>query len=284
MGIILVHIYVCRAITLTLSLLSPNDLQELARLAFCAGFEYAKVKGNYVEACVKPDANGLAEVAPFLKTQLRAVSFPPAEEDEYQYPAELLKSTSARKVRTTDRHDDTDTIPVTAKLFDGWNKTEKLSEHYAIKDFLCPNKRYFRLDENLVECLESTSSDLGEKVKVLEGSGYRVRSRNLVNIKTRHPEERYRFQTGQAVEVSSTKTTIVLLKQLVRSCLPILYIKELSLNLGVHSDRIYIDVRTANTTNQGLPLNFWFSETHKTKSAGEMEDFLNQVKNGKNGR
>ncbi|XP_013386061.1 uncharacterized protein LOC106155673 [Lingula anatina] len=262
--------YEGRAAELTLKKSNPTKIQELARLARCAGFDHVRQENDRIKVCVLPQEGDIGEVVSLMKAQLRVVTAPPIEEHQYVIPEEL------------------DGEPRIPKLFDGWNRSQPISEHFKIQDFLCPHKqrqyfRYFRLEEKVVECLEQVITDLEEEIIVVKG--YSVRSVNLINIENRHPNEKHRYQMGQAVYIALTqgskKTVKELTLQVVRSCLPLVIFDQLSLNIGIHSDGVYIDIHPSNTSQSGTPLYMWTgSGKRKQRDIDDMDAFAYQIQRG----
>ncbi|XP_013422213.1 uncharacterized protein LOC106182108 [Lingula anatina] len=263
--------YEGRAAELTITRANPADIQELARLAKCVGFDHVRRERDQIKVCVLPQKGDFDEIVSLPKVQLRVVKAPPVDEHQYAIPEELAGESR---------------IP---KLFDGWNKSQPVSEHFTIQDFLCPRGqqsyyRYFRLEVKIVECLEQLIIDFNEDVLLVKGSGYRVRSVNLIDIDNRHPNEKRRFQMGQAVEIAlqdgSRKSIPELWQQVVRSCLPLLTFDQLGLNIGIHPDRVYVDIHPLSTSHTGMPLHMWTGNGKHIRAIDDMEAFYNQILKG----
>lgn len=229
---------------------SGITLGKLATLAVKAGFDFVQYNNpNFIQVFVSQQDNYRSQVT-FFPSGLMPQGIPISNLfDEIEYSLMKAHKSEPRK-------------PL---LLDGYDSNTKLSERYRISDFQAPGFRYFRIDEAIVQCLERVSEDLGEKVEVISGSGYRVRSLNLDNIDIRQKEERYRFQLGQAVEIrlgsnnSSVQSLIDLGKSVLRSCPIVTRLQHRGIGLGCHIDRLYMDVRPIPLGEEDKHLSVWNS-------------------------
>ncbi|KAK3589129.1 hypothetical protein CHS0354_017095 [Potamilus streckersoni] len=223
-----------------------NSVEELARLAVCAGFDFVVIPSNsFIEVFVKYQESFQARKVSFPSGRfIMAISVYENETLEYSYPKEL------------------DGEPIKPLLLDGHLEEIPLSESYFVKDFKHQDHRYFRVDSSLVDCLEEASTEYGQKLFVIPGSAYRPRSENLRNLDTRHHEELFRFQAGQAVEIGlKTKFDVKDLAKVgmsvIRHCVPMLQLQQRSIGLGCHSDRLYLDIRPVFAHEETDVIHFW---------------------------
>ncbi|XP_046356065.2 uncharacterized protein LOC124134979 [Haliotis rufescens] len=201
---------------------------ELRSMANCAGFDFVDTsKSSSIDVYVKLQDGYRATVVPFQATTLLAVG---VKDEDYAYPTEL-KDESRKSL-----------------LFDGFNKDVALSQHFKISDFKHSERRFFRLDTSLVDCLEMVVNDLGKEIRVIQNSAYRSHSINMRDVDHRHPQEKFRFETGQAMYVTpiadqSTEVLVNIGQAFLRSCSPTLRLQSRGLGIGCHSDKLYIDIR-----------------------------------------
>lgn len=126
---------------------------ELRSMANCAGFDFVDTsKSSSIDVYVKLQDGYRATVVPFQATTLLAVG---VKDEDYAYPTEL-KDESRKSL-----------------LFDGFNKDVALSQHFKISDFKHSERRFFRLDISLVDCLEMVVNDLGKEIRVIQNYAYR---------------------------------------------------------------------------------------------------------------
>ncbi|KAL3857350.1 hypothetical protein ACJMK2_012026 [Sinanodonta woodiana] len=223
-----------------------DSVEELAKLAVCAGFDFVAIPSNsFIEVFVKYQESFQARKVSFPSGRfIMAVSVYKNESLEYSYPKEL------------------DREPIKPLLLDGHLEGTPLSESYFIKDFKHQDHRYLRVDSSLVDCLEEASTEYGQKLVVIPGSAYRPRSENLRNLDTRHPEELFRFQAGQAVEIGlqtkfSVKDLAKVGMSVIRHCVPMLQLQQRSIGLGCHNDRLYLDIRPVFAHEETDVIHFW---------------------------
>ncbi|XP_062588036.1 uncharacterized protein LOC134249705 [Saccostrea cucullata] len=208
---------------------------KLANLAVLAGFDHVTKESDHIIASVRAAAGVNTVIVNYPNLNMHETEPPVKDMIEYEIPAEADYSL---------------TYPI---LVDGFNASVNLSDCYRIEDIKSNDFRYFRFDEKLLECLEDASSHSEGCIKVISGSGYRVRSDNNRNIDSRHTEEKWRFSVGQAVEVGQGMNQKQLYKlglTIMRSCVQNLIPKRLILGIGVHSDRLYVDIRESTSTEE----------------------------------
>ncbi|KAK3092278.1 hypothetical protein FSP39_000651, partial [Pinctada imbricata] len=229
--------FIIRAIRLSTAKISLSkgyslSTKDLANLAVEAGFDFIQLCGDSLYTCVKATCGTTSQIIQYPRINLYCNDPNTSDTDEYQIPPCA---------------EDTLSHP---PLIDGAYEDLQLSDCYKIKDFKAHNYRYFRLDPNLLECLDLASEYYGSCIKVLPDSGYRPRSLNNKNIDSRHEEEKCRFGVGRAAEVQPQNNTADNLKEMtltiMRTCLPGLRLKRLKLVICVHLDRVYIDIRASN--------------------------------------
>ncbi|XP_041378411.1 uncharacterized protein LOC121390613 [Gigantopelta aegis] len=219
-----------RGIMLTTT--NENDTGKLAQHAICAGIDYVRYTNEtYIEVFVLPQSDYQGKLVYDIDDQTYFEVNPPTTlNDDYKYPSIL---------------NDEDVKPL---LIDGHNDQYTVYEYYKLADVKDPSNRYLRFDNGLLECLELVSDDFGTVVNIVHGSAYRTRSTNQINIDTRHSEEKWRFEAGQAVEIKPGKTTsdqalVRLATSIFRSCTTFLRLDLRGIGLGCHFDRLYLDVR-----------------------------------------
>lgn len=240
------HFRFCRAAKITSD---KGNINRLATLAVCAGFDYVKYTDSYyIEVFVKQQMGFRSQDVMFPSGHSLTAIPSSGLVDNVEYS---IMSASVAESRKT-------------SLFDGYTAEERLSDRYRISDFICPGYRFFRLDQTLVQCLERASDDLGHRIQVVPNSGYRVRSVNLDNIDIRTNEERFRFQLGQAVEIisshdKSTKGLIELGKSIIRACPVITRPQQRGIGLGCHTDKLYLDIRPIQQGQQDQFISIWSS-------------------------
>ncbi|OWF46932.1 uncharacterized protein LOC110454960 [Mizuhopecten yessoensis] len=222
---------------------SALALQDLANLAISAGFDYICLSGtSTVDVFVREQTGYLATLEVYSRLSMLHVNPPTSEVQDYK-PI-YVKAESA------------ETIP---GIVDGINDKLHVSDSYMIFDFKPFDKRYFRLDVRLLECLEEVTSDIGSRLRVL--AGYKTRSMNDENIEEKHDEEKIFHTRGQAVQISGNKigdktdhdlATIAFL--LIKRCVPALTLKQMTLSIGCHATFVYVDVRERK---DDISVNFW---------------------------
>jgi hypothetical protein len=196
-----------------------------------AGFDYVHyTAADGIEVCVKKQCEVRTQLTTYPRSTMISVCAPYSTGEEYQYPEQ--HALEGKK----------------PALLDGHSDSKYLSENYKIADLKGPENRYFRFDATLLECLELARETFRSNIKVVPGSAYRVRSENKKNIDSRHPEEKFRYQMGQAVEVqpSSDITSdqlINMASSIMASCMPTLRLENMAMGVGCHDDRLYVDVR-----------------------------------------
>ncbi|XP_029651547.1 LOW QUALITY PROTEIN: uncharacterized protein LOC115224777 [Octopus sinensis] len=208
-------------------------LQQLSLLAICASFDYVSYSNHsFIEVFVKKQAGWVANEVDFLGQSLLVVQPPFSQSQEYDYPRPLQSESGA------------------SMLFDGSNKMTNLSPNFKIKDFLFSNVRYFRLDPQILTCLERVKEAFPEKFHITPNGAYRSSTANLLNLYHRHIEELHRFQAGKAVELTTkdkdSNRLLLLAETVIRQCSPSLRAVDWSLGIGLHSSSIYVDLRPQN--------------------------------------
>ncbi|XP_048252021.1 uncharacterized protein LOC124134974 [Haliotis rufescens] len=217
-----------RKLQISLPSVTTISISKLRSMANCAGFDFVDTsKSSSIDVYVKLQDGYQATIVPFQDTTLLAVG---VEDEDYAYPEELKNEFR------------------TSLLFDGFNPHEQISEHFKVSDFKHSEKRFFRLDQYMADCLELVVHDLGEAIKIIPDSAYRSHSINMRDIAHRHPQEKVRFETGQAVYVTAMADLpndflVNLGYSFLRSCPPILRLQSRGLGIGCHSNKIYIDIR-----------------------------------------
>ncbi|XP_046569945.1 uncharacterized protein LOC124278269 [Haliotis rubra] len=204
------------------------SISTLRSMANCAGFDYIDTAdSSSIDVYVKLQDGYQATVVPFQDTTLLAVG---VDDEDYAYPTELKNEFR------------------TSLLFDGFNPDIQISGHFKVSDFKHSKKRFFRLDQYLADCLELTVQEFGETIEIIPDSAYRSHSVNIRDIAHRHPQEKLRFEAGQAVYVAPIKdkskdSLVNLGYSFLRSCPPILRLQSRGLGIGCHSNKMYIDIR-----------------------------------------
>jgi hypothetical protein len=217
----------------------------------CAGFDYVRYSGSdHIEVFVTQQEIYRAQNLYFASGETFIAIQPPADQtNEYSYPKALLKETR------------------NPLLFDGAHRDIRLSERHNVSDFACPGYRYLRVDPSMVECLEMAAEEYNGSIEIIPGSAYRVRSVNLNNIDTRHQNEKYRFQSGQAVEIRPKKNSLESLVDLalavVKTCVAPLRLRQRGIGMGCHSDRLYLDIQPLQHGNEANFIKLWNSGGHQ---------------------
>lgn len=228
-SIISFYLY-CRGLRLTTTANPELYLHQLSLMAICANFDYVSYSDrSFIEVFVKKQAGWIANEMDFLSQSLLVVQPPFSQSQEYNYPRPLLSESGA------------------SMLFDGSNKMTNLSLNFKIKDFIFSDMRYFRLDPQILTCLERVKEAFPEKFHITPNGAYRSSTANLLNLNHRHIEELYRFQAGKAVELATkdkdSKHLLLLAETVIRQCSPSLRAIDWSLGIGLHSSSIYVDLR-----------------------------------------
>lgn len=219
-----------RAARIELLPASTMTTQELTSYAKFAGFDYVSFSSpSSIEVCVKIQDGLDAQIVMFPYATLVAVPLPLDEQDEYAYP---------------DAHAHETRRPL---LFDNSTSSSELSEHFKLHMFLSPGKRFLRLDPILVDLLELAYDDLKDGFEIVTGSGYRSRSVNLDNIDGRHENETFRYQMGQAVEVTPkgavNEDTLFRLGIALMKAGRTIQPQGYAIGIGAKEDRLYCHVR-----------------------------------------
>ncbi|XP_041349226.1 uncharacterized protein LOC121368556 [Gigantopelta aegis] len=243
-----------------------KDLNKLARHAICAGIDYVRyTTPTYIEGFVLPQSDYQAKLINFIDGPSHLEVKPPSTlADEYKHPIHLNNE---------------DAKP---QLVDGHYDQHAVSEHYTLADIKDPGKRYLRFDSSLLECLELASDDLDSVFKIVPGSAYRTRSSNRNNLDTRHPEEMWRFEAGQAVEIKHGKTDsdqalVDMASSILKSCTTFLRLDLRGIGLGCHSDRLYLDVRPLIEGLETEFITLWNTDnTTYCKEIGHLKDALHK--------
>lgn len=201
-------------------------MEYAAVLAVLAGFDFVAIRGPLLDIYVRNQAGIKASITPFPLLNLIRVNPPTNSGQEY-----LI---------------DNDRIP----LYDGYDANKELSKCYKISNIRNQGvqNRYFRFDSLLLQCLEDASYEYGVCIQIVQGSGYRTKSINDINIEERHEEEKDHFIRGKAVEIVPTNTeaddsVYDLAMTVIRACTAVLRLKQMKIGLGCHSDKIYVDIR-----------------------------------------
>ncbi|KAK7493718.1 hypothetical protein BaRGS_00015047 [Batillaria attramentaria] len=211
-----------------------SNTADLASLAVCAGFDYVSYPNtSYIEAFVKAQTGYQTLIVSFIEGPPRAAVYPVGVDDsEYTYPDDLTEES---------------VLPV---LVDGGFPPEtQISEHVRLRDVMSSDKRYFRLDASLLECIELAQEDFTGTIEILPDSVYRSRSTNFLrNFDLRHVQEKWRFQAGQAMLLRpqgkvTPETLLALATSVLRECPALVRLQMRAVGLGCHSDHIYVDLR-----------------------------------------
>ncbi|GAB1602281.1 uncharacterized protein LOC115224777 [Argonauta hians] len=220
-----------RGLRLTLTNSGLNS-QQLAVLAICAGFDYVSfTDASFIELFVKKQAGFTASQVDFPSRSLLVVNPPFSQSKEYAYPRSLQMTAESSSTM----------------LFDGSNPMMELSPHFKIKDFVFSGTRYFRLDPQLLVCLDNVKQTFPEKFHIVPDGAYHSMTANLLNQNGRHPEEIQRFHAGKAVEITTEDkqscSILLLAETVIRQCSTRLRAVEQSLGIGLHAVSLYLDVR-----------------------------------------
>ncbi|XP_021358220.1 uncharacterized protein LOC110453568 [Mizuhopecten yessoensis] len=217
--------------------------KSLANLAISAGFDFIALSGTLtVDVFVRDQAGYWATLEVYPRLSMLHVNPPSSDVEDYK-PI-FVKSESAETI---------------SGIVDGINDKLHISDNYIVSDFKPFDKRYFRVDLRLLECLEEVTSDLGSRLQIL--TSYKTRSMNDENIEGRHDEEKIFYTRGQAVQIkgysigdktSHDLTTIA--SSLIKTCVPALTLKQMTLSIGCHATFLYVDVREKEGD---ISVNFW---------------------------
>ncbi|XP_060081519.1 uncharacterized protein LOC132560844 [Ylistrum balloti] len=225
-----------RAIQIDLSNMNVT-MEYAASLAVFAGFDFVAIRESYLDVYVKNQAGIWTSITPFPLVNLIDVNHPTNSGDEYVVTDERLP------------------------LYDGYKTELKLSDCYSVSDIQNQgtNKRYFRFDSMLLQCLDEASYEYGSCIPIVKGSAYRTISINDINIEERHIEERQKFPRGKAVEIIPVNTMeddpmYELGITVVRTCTALLRLKQMKIGIGTHSDRLYLDIRESTGPRDLLTL------------------------------
>ena len=244
---------------------SPTTTKELTAQAKLSGFDYVRFSSlDYIEVCVKQQDGLEAQVVHFPLSTLLAVPLPLEDLDEYAYPA--AHAHESRK-------------PL---LFDNTTSSNEISDHFKLHMFLSPGVRFVRLDPVLINLLEIAYDDFSGRFYIIPGSGYRPRSVNRNNIDTRHTNEKYRFQMGQAVEIKPSgrvndetlfRLGIALMKagRTVRT-------QRIGIGIGTKTDRLYFHIRPLTVDTADEAKDVWNSGN--TALYQKFEDVQSQISKG----
>nr|KAG5704395.1 hypothetical protein BaRGS_031101 [Batillaria attramentaria] len=224
---------------------TPLDLDFLAltrlgQLAVCAGMDAVQQVANEskLQLAVREDGwsledRDLEERRTMFWEGMDNMVYPVGVDDsEYTYPDDLTEES---------------VLPV---LVDGGFPPEtQISEHVRLRDVMSSDKRYFRLDASLLECIELAQEDFTGTIEILPDSVYRSRSTNFLrNFDLRHVQEKWRFQAGQAMLLRpqgkvTPETLLALATSVLRECPALVRLQMRAVGLGCHSDHIYVDLR-----------------------------------------
>ena len=224
-----------RAVKLQMSDDYSLSSRDMANLAIVGGFDHVTLSGSAVYACVKATSGSVSQLTQYPKINMHAVDPPTDKVTEY-----LITPYA-------------DYALAYPEIIDGNNEDLQISDCYKISHFKARNFRYLRLDPTLLECLDMASDYYGTCIDVVADSGYRPHSLNNQNIESRHEEEKWRFNVGMAAEIKPRQNTVDEMENvaltIMRSCTPSLRLKRMKLGMGTHGDRIYIDIRQSNGSN-----------------------------------
>ncbi|XP_076453310.1 uncharacterized protein LOC143288574 isoform X2 [Babylonia areolata] len=238
-----------RAVKLTSN--PSGQLGQLASLAVCAGFDAVSFTSSaFIEGFVKAQAGYSAVLASYFEGPSYATVSPLGVDDsEYRYPVSLSEES------------------VVTRLLDGGVPPDTpVSQHFRLRDVTSSDRRYFRLDPSLLECLELAEEDFPGTIEVIRDSVYRTRSENVRrNMDLRHPEELWRYQAGQAVEVRpagtlSSERLLALATSILRECPALVRLQMRAVGLGCHSDRLYVDLRPLVAGHERVYVMVWEGE------------------------
>ncbi|KAK7087589.1 uncharacterized protein [Littorina saxatilis] len=219
---------------LKLSTVPVGNESTVASLAVCAGFDFVEISGDgHVMVYVITQHGYRAQTLEFLEGSSHMIaSSAEFDDDEHAVPTEDLQEESD--------------LPY---LVDGGYQPDVfLSEHVTTRDVTSRDNRFFRLDELLLLCVEMVIDDFPSKLEIMKDSAYRTRSSNFLhNLDTRHVEEQWRHQTGQAVRLrplpTSNSSLLLLAKSVLRVCPTLTQNRLKGIGLGCHGDSVYVDVR-----------------------------------------
>ena len=233
-----------RAATIELLPTSTMTTEKLTAYAQLAGFDYVYFSSpSSIEVCVKLQDGLEAQMVSFPQTKYIAAPAPVGEEEEYDYPAEHFHE-SRRPL-----------------LFDTTGNPYELSDYFKQHVFVSPGIRYVRLDPVFIDLLDIAYTHFPAGFDIIPGSAYRPRSVNRNNIETRHENEKYRFQMGQAVEVKPSNTvnddTLFQLGISFMKAERSFRVFRTGLGIGVKLDRLYIHIKPLKKGE--TPIDIWDS-------------------------
>lgn len=245
-----------------------SKMATLASLAVCAGFDYVRYSdANYIEAFVKAQTGYQTLIVSFIEGPPRAAITPVGIDDqEYSYPENFTEES------------------VLPMLVDGGFPPDTLlSEHVSLRDVKSSDKRYFRLDASLLECIELAEEDFSGTIEILPDSVYRSRSTNVLrNFDLRHDQEKWRFQTGQAMLLRpkgsvTSESLLALATSVLRECPALVRLQMRAVSLGCHEDHIYVDLRPLIPGLERVYVFVWDAE--HTQSTGYCDDVMKLQRN-----
>ena len=260
----------CRALKLTLDTvdkLQTQQIEELAFLAQCAGFDYVSHPDQFtLWTCVKRESKTGTVFVPFIDTYLLAVDLP-FSSDDFDYPKELEHEL------------------IKPNLFDSLESTKnKLAQNFQVREFKHGSFRYFRLDQKLVICLQNARDYLKKPIHIIKNGGYRPGSVNIINIEDKHPEELYRHNSGQAALIKPNKGTkeeqIQLAKHLMKDCAEDLMLERRGIGLGLREDHLYFDLRPFKAHKSGIFIKLWKVGNKSDDQLSELSQLKGKLETG----
>lgn len=149
--------------------------------------------------------------------------------------------------------------------------------------FLSPGVRYARLDPVLINLLENAYDDFADRFYIIPGSAYRPRSVNRNNLDSRHNNERFRFQMGQAVEIKPSgrvndDTLFYLAIALMKAGRSVSTMR-LGIGIGAKKDRLYFHIRPLTIDTEHEAVDVWDSGNDVLYE--KLKDIQDQLMRGK---
>jgi hypothetical protein len=231
-----------------LSLPDPSKLAVLTSLALCAGFDMVQhpaASEGYITVFVQQQKGFFPTYVPFLHDQIMAVNEPLFAEHEYRYPPQLAHEAG----------------PI--ELYDGSGDQANvyLGEYFQVYEFLPHQRQYFRLDPHLLECLQNARVYLRKRIDVVHG--YKTQSINIADREKKLEREWYRFQSGQAADISLAgvaglpERLLELGTAVIKACAVPIRMSQRVMGVGVHGDHLYVDVRRATVDTLDHYVELW---------------------------
>lgn len=231
--------YEGRAVKLVLKSGDTSKLSDLSKFAICVGADYVEHRGTYLYVSVKRMQTGGKSVT-FPNMQLLAVDVPSTVEDSYSLPAAYTEA--ERKMYP---------------LFDSSGKLDaQLSAGIAVRQFVSPDYRYFRLNPKLVECYrevkykENKNKDDGvSAVDIVVTRGFISNNQNKKTFDVIKDKRYNTHNMGLAMQIKyggnlpATYTPFRLLHTVIDKCAPRFWQDKLEMGVGLYEDGVFVDLR-----------------------------------------